>query len=159
MRHLRATGKSLVLSHDVSDYLTVCYSATVELDFKFSSDGLIPAIVQQASDGEAPVGRVLMLAWMNREALEKSLQTGLMHYWSRSRKKLWLKGETSGHTQKIKRWFADCDRDVLLFEVEQAGGACHTGYNSCFFQQFDRDAKALTIVEPKTFDEAEVYKK
>ena len=131
----------------------------MELDFKFSSDGLIPAIVQQTSDGDVPVGRVLMLAWMNREALEKSLETGLMHYWSRSRKKLWLKGETSGHIQKIKRWFADCDRDVLLFEVEQAGGACHTGYNSCFFQEFDRDAKALTIVEPKTFDEAEVYKK
>ena len=124
----------------------------MELDFKFSSDGLIPAIVQQAADDQAPVGRVLMLAWMNREALEKSLETGLMHYWSRSRKKLWLKGETSGHTQKIKR-------DVLLVEVEQAGGACHTGYNSCFFQEFDRKANALAIVERKTFNEAEVYSK
>jgi phosphoribosyl-AMP cyclohydrolase len=131
----------------------------VELDFKFSSDGLIPAIVQQASDGQVPAGRVLMLAWMNRGALEKSLETGLMHYWSRSRKKLWLKGETSGHTQTIKRWFADCDRDVLLFEVEQAGGACHTGYNSCFFQEFDRKANVLPIVERKVFDEAEVYNK
>ena len=147
MRHLRAIAKSLVLSHDVSDYPTVCYSATVELDFKFTSEGLIPAIVQQASAGDAPRGRVLMFAWMNREALQKSLETGLMHYWSRSRKKLWLKGETSGHKQKIKRWFADCDRDVLLFEVEQAGGACHTGYLSCFFQEFDRDAAPLAVRE------------
>src|SRR4029077_4129568 len=109
MRHLRATARSLVLSHDVSDYLTVCYSATVELDFKFSSDGLIPAIVQQTSDGDVPVGRVLMLAWMNREALEKSLETGLMNYWSRTRKTLGLRGEPSGPTKKIKRGFADCD--------------------------------------------------
>ncbi len=129
----------------------------MELDFKFTSDGLIPAIVQQASDDSAPSGRVLMLAWMNREALQKSLETGLMHYWSRSRKKLWLKGETSGHTQKIKRWFADCDRDVLLFEVEQTGGACHTGYHSCFFQEFDREANALAVNESKAFDDSEVY--
>lgn len=100
-----------------------------------------------------------MLAWMNREALQKSLETGLMHYWSRSRRKLWLKGETSGHTQKIKRWFADCDRDVLLFEVEQTGGACHTGYHSCFFQEFDRAANALAVAENKAFDDRQVYSK
>ncbi len=99
-----------------------------------------------------------MLAWMNRDALQKSIETGLMHYWSRSRKKLWLKGETSGHTQKIKRWFADCDGDVLLFEVEQIGGACHTGYHSCFFQEFDREARPLEIVEEKAFDDSEVYR-
>lgn len=131
----------------------------MELDFKFTSDGLIPAIVQQASGGAVPSGRVLMLAWMNRDALQKSLETGLMHYWSRSRKKLWLKGETSGHTQRIKRWFADCDRDVLLFEVEQTGGACHTGYHSCFFQEFDSEANALNIAENKAFDDSEVYSK
>jgi phosphoribosyl-AMP cyclohydrolase len=131
----------------------------VELDFKFTSDGLIPAIVQQASDGSVPSGRVLMLAWMNRDALQKSLETGLMHYWSRSRQKLWLKGETSGHIQKIKRWFADCDRDVLLFEVEQTGGACHTGYYSCFFQEFDRQANPLNLVEEKAFDHDTVYSK
>ncbi|HEY5813218.1 MAG TPA: phosphoribosyl-AMP cyclohydrolase [Terrimicrobiaceae bacterium] len=130
----------------------------MELDFKFTSDGLIPAIVQQASGGSVPAGRVLMLAWMNREALEKSLKTGFMHYWSRSRKKLWLKGETSGHTQKIRRWYADCDRDVLLFEVEQIGGACHTGYKSCFFQKFDSAANLLAIDENKVFDEEEIYK-
>jgi phosphoribosyl-AMP cyclohydrolase len=131
----------------------------VELDFKFTADGLIPAIVQQASEGSVPSGRVLMLAWMNREALQKSLETGLMHYWSRSRRRLWLKGEISGHTQKIKRWFADCDRDVLLFEVEQTGGACHTGYHSCFFQEFDRQANALEVVEKKAFDDSKVYQK
>ena len=90
----------------------------MEFDFKFTADGLIPAIVQEAVPGAAaPTGRILMFAWLNRESLEKSMETGLMHYWSRSRGKLWLKGETSGHTQRIVRWFHDCDRDVLLFEV------------------------------------------
>jgi len=98
-----------------------------------------------------------MFAWMNRESLEKSLETGLMHYWSRSRNKLWFKGESSGHTQRIVRWFVDCDRDVLLFEVEQNGGACHTGYRSCFFQELDRKAQPLPITESKTFDQDDVY--
>lgn len=129
----------------------------MELDFKFTADHLIPAIVQQASVDGKPGGRVLMFAWMNREALEKSLETGLMHYWSRSRKKLWLKGETSGNTQRIVRWFVDCDRDVLLFEIEQNGGACHTGYASCFFQEMDRKAQPLPIQEEKVFDEKAVY--
>ena len=129
----------------------------MELDFKFTSDDLIPAIVQQAPDAATPGGRVLMFAWMNREALQKTLETGLMHYWSRSRKKLWLKGETSGHTQKVVRWFVDCDRDVLLFEIEQTGGACHTGYESCFFQELDREARPLPVTESKTFDDKTVY--
>lgn len=129
----------------------------MELDFKFTPDGLIPAIVQEASATNRPTGRILMFAWMNRESLQKSLETGLMHYWSRSRGKLWLKGETSGHTQKIKRWFVDCDRDVLLFEIEQTGGACHTGYQSCFFQELDREARPLPITEEKVFDDKKVY--
>ncbi len=130
----------------------------MEFDFKFGADGLIPAIAQEAAPGaEYPTGRVLMLAWMNREALEKSMETGQMHYWSRSRGKLWFKGETSGHTQKIVRWFHDCDRDVLLFEVEQKGGACHTGYRSCFFQELDREAKPLAVREEKSFDDGTVY--
>jgi Phosphoribosyl-AMP cyclohydrolase len=132
----------------------------VEFDFKFTSDGLIPAIVQEAVPGSAggpPTGRVLMFAWLNREALEKCMETGLMHYWSRSRGKLWLKGETSGHTQRIVRWFHDCDRDVLLFEIEQTGGACHTGYRSCFFQELDREAKPLPVKESKVFDDDAVY--
>lgn len=98
-----------------------------------------------------------MFAWMNREALQKTLETGLMHYWSRSRKKLWLKGETSGHTQRVVRWYVDCDRDVLLFEIEQTGGACHTGYQSCFFQELDRTARPLPIREDKSFDDQSVY--
>lgn len=129
----------------------------MELDFKFTSDDLIPAIVQQAPAGDNPGGRVLMFAWMNREALQKTLETGLMHFWSRSRKKLWLKGETSGHTQRVVRWSVDCDRDVLLFEVEQSGGACHTGYQSCFFQELDREARPLPVREEKIFDDKSVY--
>lgn len=134
----------------------------MEFDFKFTADGLIPAIVQEAVPGEAeagkaPTGRVLMFAWMNRESLAKSMETGAMCYWSRSRGKLWLKGETSGHTQRIVRWFKDCDQDVLLFEVEQVGGACHTGYRSCFFQELDRSAQPLPIREEKTFDDGTVY--
>lgn len=123
----------------------------MELDFKFTSDGLLPAIVQEASGGDKPTGRVLMFAWLNRESLQKTLETGLMHYWSRSRQKLWLKGETSGHLQRVVRWYVDCDRDVVLFEIEQTVGACHTGYQSCFFQELDREARPLPIKEAKAF--------
>lgn len=125
----------------------------MELDFKFTSDGLIPAILQEASGGDIPNGRVLMFAWLNRESLQKTLETGLMHYWSRSRQKLWLKGETSGHLQRVVRWYVDCDRDVLLFEIEQTVGACHTGYQSCFFQELDREARPMAIKESKAFVE------
>ena len=86
---------------------------------KYNADGLIPAIVQ-----DAKTHRVLMMAWMNAASLEATLRTGCMNYWSRSRQKFWLKGETSGHIQKVVRWAADCDADTLLFEVEQLGGAC-----------------------------------
>src|SRR5262245_52517014 len=129
------------------------------MDFKYNEDGLIPAIVQEVSGGEFPTGRVVMMAWMNREAVEKTLSSGLMHYWSRSRQKFWLKGETSGHTQRVVRWFVDCDRDTLLFEVEQTGGACHTGYQSCFFQELDKESQPLPIKEKKVFDAESVYKK
>jgi len=134
-------------------------SNTVEFQFKFTSDGLIPVIVQEATGAERPNGRVLMFAWMNNESLENTLKTGLMTYWSRSRQKLWLKGETSGHTQRVVRWFVDCDKDVLLFEVEQTTGACHTGYESCFFQELDRSAQSLEVRESKQFDDQSVYKK
>jgi phosphoribosyl-AMP cyclohydrolase len=119
---------------------------------KYNSDGLIPAIVQDATSH-----RVLMMAWMNETALQSTLETGLMHYWSRSRQKYWLKGETSGHTQRVVRWSADCDADTLLFEVEQTGGACHTGYESCFFQQLDRTGEPLPIDEGKLFDPEKTY--
>ena len=121
-----------------------------DFSFQFNRDGLIPAIAQE-STGElgAPKGRILMMAWMNQESLDKTLETGFMHYWSRSRKKLWFKGESSGHVQKVKRWFADCDADVLLFEIEQEGAACHTGFESCFFQEFGLDGNALPVREEK----------
>lgn len=121
-------------------------------DFKFNADGLIPAIVQQTG-----TGRVLMLAWMNELSISKTLETGLMHYWSRSRGKLWLKGETSGHTQRVLRWFKDCDADTLLFEVEQTGGACHTGYETCFFQALNSDGSPAEIAAEKLFDPAKTY--
>lgn len=131
----------------------------MELDFKFTKEGLIPAIIQQAeSDQDTPRGRVIMMAWMNEASLKKTLETGFMHYWSRSRSKLWLKGESSGHTQRVIRWYADCDADALLFEVEQIGGACHTGYASCFFQELDKTGSKLSVKEEKVFDDSEVYK-
>jgi phosphoribosyl-AMP cyclohydrolase len=126
----------------------------MNLDFKFNADGLIPAIVQDSASH-----RVLMMAWMNATSIEKTLETGLMHYWSRSRKKLWLKGETSGHTQRVVRCAVDCDRDTLLFEVDQTGGACHTGYESCFFQPLNRDGSPGEIEEEKVFDPEKTYSK
>ncbi len=128
----------------------------MELNLKFGPDGLIPTIAQAASGRDK--GRILMFAWMNRESLEKTLETGTMHYWSRSRGKLWLKGETSGHTQRVVRWYKDCDADVLLFEIEQAGGACHVGYRSCFFQEMDREGREVAVREEKVFDEGAVYR-
>ena len=119
---------------------------------KFTAEGLIPAIVQDAQSR-----RVLMMAWMNAASLEATLQSGFMNYWSRSRQKFWRKGETSGHTQKVVRWAADCDGDTLLFEVEQTGGACHTGYQSCFFQAFSPDGTPLDIIEDKLFDPEKTY--
>ena len=121
---------------------------------KYNADGLIPAIVQDAA-----TSRVLMLAWMNATSLQRTVETGLMHYWSRSRQKYWLKGETSGHTQKVLRWAVDCDADTLLFEVEQTGGACHTGYESCFFQTFTPDGVPQEIAEEKVFDPEKTYSK
>ncbi len=120
--------------------------------FKFNSDGLIPAIAQDAT-----TGRVLMMAWMNESSIASTLETGLMHYWSRSRQAFWLKGETSGHTQRVVRWYADCDADTLLFEVEQTGGACHTGHTSCFFQELDRSGTPLAVAEEKVFDPQQTY--
>ncbi|HET6406356.1 MAG TPA: phosphoribosyl-AMP cyclohydrolase [Chthoniobacteraceae bacterium] len=119
---------------------------------KLTADGLIPAIVQEAKSG-----RVLMMAWMNEASLKATLETGLMNYWSRSRQKFWIKGETSGHTQKVIRWSVDCDADTLLFQVEQIGGACHTGYESCFYQQFDPAGNTLPITEEKVFDPEKTY--
>jgi phosphoribosyl-ATP pyrophosphohydrolase/phosphoribosyl-AMP cyclohydrolase len=117
---------------------------------KFDDKGLVPAIAQDCETGE-----VLMLAYMNREALEKSVETGLAHYFSRSRQKLWMKGESSGHRQHIKAFHLDCDSDTLLIKVVQDIAACHTGHYSCFFRKVDGDN--FTLVSEKIFDEEKVY--
>ena len=103
---------------------------------KWNSDGLVAAIAQDAESG-----RVLMMAWMNREALRATLETGRAVYWSRSRAKLWPKGESSGHVQKVREVRLDCDADALLLLIEQIGGiACHTGRQSCFYRAYDQGA-------------------
>lgn len=115
-------------------------------------DGLIPAIVQDAETKD-----VLMLAYMNRASWEATLQSGKATFWSRSRQKLWLKGESSGHVQIVKDIFIDCDEDTLLLQVEQLGGAaCHTGHRSCFFRR--RKGGEFEVVGKKVFDPEEVYK-
>ena len=120
---------------------------------KFDPAGLIPAVAQDAATGE-----VLMVAWMNAESLRRTLETGEAWYWSRSRRKLWHKGEESGNVQHIKEIRTDCDRDVLLLRIEQVGGAaCHTGYRSCFSWVLRGDAWAEEGV--RVFDPADKYKK
>jgi phosphoribosyl-AMP cyclohydrolase len=119
----------------------------------WSEEGLVPAIAQDAVSGE-----ILMVAWMNREALKMTASLSEAVYWSRSRKKLWHKGEESGHTQKVLEIRTDCDEDVVLLKVEQTGGiACHTGRKSCFFQKLD--GNEWKPVEPVLKDPHEIYKK
>jgi phosphoribosyl-AMP cyclohydrolase len=115
-------------------------------------DGLVPAIVQDAETKE-----VLMMAYMNRESWEATLKTGKATYWSRSRRKLWLKGESSGNIQIVKAVFIDCDEDTILLQVKQIGeAACHTGYRSCFYRKLE--GKDFVIVGEKIFDPKDVYK-
>jgi phosphoribosyl-AMP cyclohydrolase len=121
---------------------------------KFDAIGLIPAIIQ-----EEKTGRVLMLAWMNRASLEKSVATGRTWFWSRSRQKFWMKGETSGHTQTIKNIACDCDGDTLLIEVEQIGAACHEGYKSCFFRSIQDGGAGFTVTEPRLDLPEQIYGK
>jgi len=106
---------------------------------KFNADGLIPAIVQEQS-----TGRVLMMAWMNRASLEKTMASGRTHFWSRSKQRFWMKGESSGHTQAVKDLAFDCDGDTLLIQVEQIGAACHEGYKSCFFRSVEGETDFRT---------------
>lgn len=120
---------------------------------KWDAAGMIPAIAQETS-----TGRVVMFAYMNRESLQETVQTGNAVYWSRSRGKLWRKGEESGHYQKIRSIRADCDGDVLLLEIEQEGGiACHTGRESCFF--FELQGERWAPVDPVLKDPKEIYAK
>jgi phosphoribosyl-AMP cyclohydrolase len=117
------------------------------------NNGLLPAIAQNSSDG-----KVLMLAYMNELAWEKTIETGKAHYWSRSRQQLWLKGEQSGHVQLVREIFLDCDLDTILLKVEQLGGAaCHTGFESCFYRRYHNGI--LEVVGKAVFDPKEVYKK
>jgi phosphoribosyl-AMP cyclohydrolase len=123
------------------------------IDFDKAKDGLVPAIAQDADTGE-----VLMLAWMNREAYEETLCTGRAVYYSRSRRKLWRKGEESGHVQEVRGVYLDCDADTVLLKVHQIGGAaCHEGYKSCFFRQVQGDG--LKVVAERVFDPSKVYSK
>lgn len=117
------------------------------VDVDFGDDGLVPAVAQDAADGE-----VLMLAYVSPEALEKTRETGYAHYYSRSREELWKKGGSSGHTQSVAEVRVDCDADTLLYLVEQEGGACHTGYRSCFHRTIDGET-----VGDRVFDPDEVY--
>lgn len=120
---------------------------------RWDDAGLVPAIAQ-----DAHTGRVLMMAWMNREALALTAQTGVAHYWSRSRNRLWKKGESSGHVQQVSELRLDCDGDVILMQVEQGQGmACHTGRESCFYQRLQDDR--WQAVDPVLKDPAEIYGK
>ncbi len=122
------------------------------VDFE-KGDGIVPVIAQEAETGE-----VLMLAYMNQEAWEETLKTGKACYWSRSRKRLWRKGEESGNVQVVKEIFVDCDNDTILLKVEQIGGAaCHEGYRSCFFRKVTD--QGLEVVGERVFDPKEVYKR
>lgn len=120
---------------------------------KYDENGLIPAVItDQAS------GKVLMVAYMNSTALAETVKTGKTHFWSRSRKKYWMKGESSGHTQEVKAIYTDCDKDTLVIEVTQKGAACHDGYYSCFYRKLTGEGD-WEVVGQKLFDPEKVYKK
>lgn len=118
---------------------------------RFDRNGLVPAIVQDDETGE-----VLMLAYMNAEALDRTIQTGKTHFWSRSRGKLWLKGETSGHVQEVRSIAVDCDGDCLLIRVRQHVAACHTGYRTCFYRRRTDDG-GVVVVGERIFDPDKTY--
>jgi len=120
-------------------------------EINWSQDGLVPVIAQEQGSG-----RVLMVAWMNRDALKETAESGTAVYWSRSRKRLWRKGEESGHIQKVRSIRLDCDEDVILLEVEQLGGiACHTGRANCFYRRLDGDQWVVT--DPVLKDPGQIY--
>jgi phosphoribosyl-AMP cyclohydrolase len=121
-------------------------------ELKYDANGLIPAIVQEQS-----TGRVVMVAWMNKESLKRTLEIGETVFWSRSRKEFWHKGGTSGHTQKVKDVAFDCDKDALLIQVEQSGAACHEGYHSCFFRSIVNGE--VKVTEERIVDPEKVYGK
>ena len=120
---------------------------------KFNDDELIPAIIQ-----EEVTGRVLMMAWMNESSLKTTIEVGKTHFWSRSRQKYWMKGESSGHTQQVKNIAFDCDGDTLLIQVSQVEAACHEGYQSCFFRTIN-DAGEFDVSENRLVNPNEIYSK
>lgn len=122
------------------------------IKFRFDEKGLIPAIVQDFHSGE-----VLMMGYMDEKALKRTLKEGGAVFYSRSRKKHWVKGETSGHTQEVLEVLTDCDQDTLLIRVKQKGGACHLGYRSCFVQLMDDKGDLAKITQEKVFDPAKTY--
>jgi len=120
---------------------------------KFDAHGLIPAVVVDAETNE-----VLMVAYMNKDSLADTVKTGKTHFWSRSRKKYWMKGESSGHTQEVKGIYTDCDVDTLVIAVTQTGAACHNGYRSCFYRKLNESGE-FEVVAERVFDPDEVYGK
>jgi len=129
----------------------------VDIDtIKFNEQGLVPVITQDVETGE-----VLMFAWMSRESLGRTFETGLMTYWSRSRRELWVKGGTSGNTQEVREAFVDCDADVLLFKVSQKGkgAACHEGFRSCFFRRINMSDGSFTVAAKRVFEPDSAVKK
>ncbi|AUB59030.1 phosphoribosyl-AMP cyclohydrolase [Methanobacterium sp. MZ-A1] len=125
-----------------------------ELNYRHVVNGekLVIAIAQDYKTEE-----VLMVAYMNRDAFEKTIETGKAHYWSTSRNQLWFKGESSGHVQEVKEIFTDCDQDALLLKVKQVGAACHQGYYSCFYREIQNNGQKLEIVKEKVFAPEKVY--
>ena len=121
------------------------------LPLNFGADGIIPAVIEDATSGA-----VLMVGFMNPEALDRTRETGLVHFWSRSRQKLWQKGETSGHVQHVREIRINCEDNSLLIEVEQIGAVCHTGYPTCYYRRLEDD-NSLTVVRERVFDPADVY--
>mgnify|MGYP003744194525 FL=1 len=121
---------------------------------KYDSNGLIPAIIQEES-----TGKVLMMAYMNKDSIEMTVKTGKTHFWSRSRNKFWMKGESSGHIQLVKSISFDCDADTLLIQVEQIGVACHEGYKTCFYRTVNTNDETIVINQERLVDPDKIYGK
>jgi len=142
-------------AHPPASMTSLSEVARVSEGPNFEKHELIPVIAQDVSSGD-----VLMLAYMNREAYQETLRTGRVCYYSRSRQKLWRKGEESGNVQELRELYYDCDADTLLVKVNQIGGAaCHEGYRSCFFRRIDPQSRAVSVVGERVFDPQAVYKK
>ncbi|MHC4441073.1 MAG: phosphoribosyl-AMP cyclohydrolase [Planctomycetota bacterium] len=121
-------------------------------DLKYDANGLIPAIIQDADTNE-----VLMMAYMNQTSLDKTIRTGKTHFWSRSRQKYWMKGETSGHVQEVREVLIDCDTDTVLIKVKQTGVACHEGYKNCFFRKYEATSNQWNVCADRQVNPEDVY--